>query len=105
VLGTPAYMSPEQAEGRVEDVGPATDVYALGAILYELLTGQPPYRGSGMRAVLEQVRQGPPPTPARVRRGVARALEAVCLKAMARSPADRYASPGEVAGEVERWLA
>jgi serine/threonine-protein kinase len=105
VLGTPAYMSPEQAEGQPEGVGPATDVYALGAILYELLTGQPPYRGGGMGAVLAQVRQGPPPAPVRVRRGVPRALEAVCLKTIARSPGDRYAGAGEVAREVERWLA
>jgi formylglycine-generating enzyme required for sulfatase activity/tRNA A-37 threonylcarbamoyl transferase component Bud32 len=105
VLGTPAYMSPEQAEGRSEDVAPAADVYALGAILFELLTGQPPYRGGGMAAVLAQVRQGPPRAPAQVRPGVPRALEAVCLKAMARSPADRYAGAGEVAREVERFLA
>jgi formylglycine-generating enzyme required for sulfatase activity len=105
VLGTPAYMSPEQAEGRADGIGPATDIYALGAILYELLTGQPPYRGPGLGAVLAQVRQGPPPSPAHVRRGVPRALEAVCLKAMARAPADRYAGAAEVAREVERWLA
>jgi formylglycine-generating enzyme required for sulfatase activity len=105
VLGTPAYMSPEQAEGRSEDMGPATDVYALGAILYEALTGQPPYRGAGMAAVLAQVRRGPPPAPAQVRPGVPRALEAVCLQAMARSAAGRYAGAGEVAREVERFLA
>jgi formylglycine-generating enzyme required for sulfatase activity/tRNA A-37 threonylcarbamoyl transferase component Bud32 len=105
VLGTPAYMSPEQADGRAEGIGPATDIYALGAILYELLTGQPPYRGAGLGAILSQVRQGPPPPPGQVRRGVPRALEAVCLKAMARAPAGRYASAAEVAREVERWLA
>jgi formylglycine-generating enzyme required for sulfatase activity/tRNA A-37 threonylcarbamoyl transferase component Bud32 len=105
VLGTPAYMSPEQAAGRVDAVGPAADVYALGAILYEVLTGQPPYRGAGMGAVLAQVRRGPPSTPGQVWRGVPRALEAVCLRAMARSPRDRYTGAGEVAREVERWLA
>jgi formylglycine-generating enzyme required for sulfatase activity/tRNA A-37 threonylcarbamoyl transferase component Bud32 len=105
VLGTPAYMSPEQAEGQSDGVGPATDIYALGAILYEVLTGQPPYRGAGLGAVLTQVRRGSPPAPTHVRRGVPRALAAVCLKAMARSPADRYPGAGEVAREVERWLA
>jgi serine/threonine-protein kinase len=104
VLGTPAYMAPEQAEGRVEELGPAADVYALGAILYEILTGQAPYRGAGA-AVLAQVRQGPPPGPGQVRRGVPPALAAVCQKAMARSAADRYAGAAELAREVERWLA
>src|SRR5262249_15225960 len=105
VLGTPIYMSPEQAEGRTESVGPAADIYALGAILYELLTGQPPYRGATQGAVLTQGRRGPPPARARVRRGVPRPLEAVCLQAMARSPADRYPSAGAIVREVERWLA
>ncbi len=94
VLGTPAYMAPEQAEGGSDAVGPAADVYALGAILYEVLTGQPPYRAAGMGDTMAQVRGGVP-----------RALEAVCLKAMARSPGNRYAGPAEVAREVERWLA
>jgi serine/threonine-protein kinase len=102
-VGTPAYMSPEQAQG--EGVGPATDVYALGAILYEILTGQPPYRGEDLRAVLAQVRRGPPAAPSQLRRGLPRALEAVCLKAMARSPAGRYPGAAEVARDVERWLA
>jgi hypothetical protein len=105
VLGTPAYMAPEQAEGGADAVGPAADVYALGAILYEVLTGQPPYRGAGMGDILAQVRRGPPPSPGQVRRGVQRALEAVCLKAMVRSPGDRYAGAREVAREVECFLA
>jgi WD40 repeat protein/tetratricopeptide (TPR) repeat protein/tRNA A-37 threonylcarbamoyl transferase component Bud32 len=103
VLGTPAYMSPEQAAGQAGRVGPATDIYALGSILYEMLTGRPPYRGTAGE-VLARLRQGPPP-PAQLRPGVPRALEAVCLKAMARSPAQRYPSAAELAQEIERWLA
>jgi tetratricopeptide (TPR) repeat protein/serine/threonine protein kinase len=105
VLGTPAYMAPEVAAGQAIDVGPAADVYALGAILFELLTGQAPYRGQGAEEVMGQVRQGPPPSPSRLRSGVPRALEAVCLKAMARPIADRYAGAADLAGEVDRWLA
>jgi serine/threonine protein kinase len=105
VLGTPAYMPPEMAEGRLEEVGPAADVYALGAILYEVLTGRAPYRDRSAEEVLEQVRRGPPSSPSQVRRGVPRALEAVCLKAMARAIPERYSGAGEVAAEVERWLA
>jgi serine/threonine protein kinase/Flp pilus assembly protein TadD len=105
VLGTPAYMAPEAAAGRVAEIGPAADVYALGAILYELLTGRAPYRGTSLEDVLGQVRQGPPAPPSGLRRGVPRALEAVCLKAMARAIPDRYAGAAEMAGEVDRWLA
>jgi serine/threonine-protein kinase len=91
VLGTPAYMSPEQAAGQVEKVGPASDVYSLGAILHALLTGQPPRQGAGVLPALSP--------------GVPRALEAICRKAMALRPEDRYASAQDVAADVERWLA
>jgi serine/threonine-protein kinase len=104
VLGTPAYMSPEQAEGDIAAVGPATDISALGAILYELLSGQAPYVGA-TREVLSQVRLGPPRSLAQSGRQIPRALEAVCEKAMARRPADRYTSASALAREVERWLA
>jgi WD40 repeat protein/serine/threonine protein kinase len=105
VLGTPAYMAPEQAIGRAEKVDDRTDVYGLGAILYEILTGRPPYEGDDAREVLRQVREQAPPPPEAVRPDVPPALAAVCRRAMARDPAGRYASAGELAHEVQRWLA
>jgi tetratricopeptide (TPR) repeat protein/tRNA A-37 threonylcarbamoyl transferase component Bud32 len=104
VLGTPAYMSPEQAAGNV-DLGPCSDVYSLGATLYCLLTGQPPFPETKADAVLDRVRHGDFPPPRRINPSVPAALEAVCLKAMALSPQDRYGSPRELAEEIDRWLA
>src|SRR5262249_51724713 len=85
VLGTPAYMAPEQAAGG-GPIDERTDVYGLGAILYEVLTGRPPYAGEDGAEVLRRVRSGPPPRPVAVKPGVPPALEAVCLKALARDP-------------------
>jgi serine/threonine-protein kinase len=104
VLGTPAYMAPEQAEGQLALLGPATDVYGLGAVLYELLTGVPPFSG-GLTEVLRQVASREPIRPGLVVPQTPPALEAVCRKAMAKEPAQRYGSAGELAREVERWLA
>jgi serine/threonine-protein kinase len=102
VVGTPAYMPPEQAEGRLDRVGIASDVFALGATLYCVLTGQPPYCGDD---VLAQARRAEV-TPARQRKAVVpRALEAVCAKAMAARPEQRYATARSLAQEVQRWLA
>src|SRR5438876_9267511 len=84
VIGTPAYMSPEQAEGRWDRVGPASDVYSLGATLYVLLTGQPPFRGIEVADTLEQVKRGQFLPPRQRQKDVPRPLEAICLKAMAR---------------------
>ncbi len=105
VLGTPAYMAPEQAEGRVDAVNQLTDLYGLGAILYEILTGRAPFTGTDTLDLLRKVREETPPRPRAVDPGIAPALEAVCLRAMAKSPADRYQSAHEVADEVRRWLA
>jgi serine/threonine protein kinase len=104
VVGTPAYMSPEQAEGWTGRLGPASDVYGLGATLYHLLTGRPPFEG-GMREVVDRVRRGDFPKPRAVRREIPRPLEAVCLKAMARAPEDRYPSASALADDLEKWLA
>jgi serine/threonine-protein kinase len=105
VLGTPAYMSPEQAEGRLDRLDQRSDVYGLGAILYEILTGQPPFTGPDTLTVLELVIKSPP-TPPRARVAtIAAALEAVCLKALAKQPALRYARASDLAQEVQRYLA
>jgi serine/threonine-protein kinase len=105
VLGTPAYMAPEQAEGRLDQLGPTTDVYGLGAALYEILTGRPQFIGEETAAVLRQVIHDAPARPRAVVAGVPAALEAVCLKALAKKPAERYSSAKELAAEVQRWLA
>ncbi|MFO0847285.1 MAG: protein kinase [Gemmataceae bacterium] len=105
-IGTLAYMPPEQAAGRSSEVGPAADVYALGATLYHLLTGRAPVTGGGDRvAALGRVQRGEFPRPREVNPAVPKPLEAVCLKAMAVRPEDRYSSALALADDVERWLA
>src|SRR5262245_24379716 len=98
-------MSPEQAEGRLDQVGPPSDVYSLGATLYCVLTGRPPFEGPDARGALEAVRRGEFPRPREVDRSLDAALEAVCLRAMALRPEDRYGSPRALAEEIERWMA
>jgi serine/threonine protein kinase/Tfp pilus assembly protein PilF len=103
-LGTPAYMSPEQAEGDIEHLGPRSDVYSLGATLYYLLTGRPPVEGE-IGDVLRAVQRGEFPSPRRRDATIDRALEAVCLKAMSHRLGDRYPSPKALSEEIERWMA
>jgi serine/threonine-protein kinase len=104
-LGTPAFMSPEQAAGALDRLGPRSDVYSLGATLYALLTGRRPFEGEDLPSLLDAVRRGDFPPPRQVDRRIPPALEAVCLKAMATRPADRYASARELAEDLERWMA
>jgi serine/threonine protein kinase len=104
-LGTPQFMSPEQSAGRLDLLGPASDVYSLGATLYQLLTGQPPFADADLGRVLQKVQQGDFEPPRQRKRDVPPALEAICLKAMACRPEDRYASPRELAEDIEHWLA
>jgi serine/threonine protein kinase len=104
-LGTPAYMSPEQAAGRLDQMGPASDIYSLGATLYCLLTGQAPFAKGDVGDVLNEVQKGDFPPPRRLNRQVPAALEAICLKAMALRPQDRYASAKALADDLEHWLA
>lgn len=105
VIGTPAYMAPEQAEGRTDQLDGRTDVYGLGAILYEVLTGQPPFRGADPQEVLRRVRAEAPARPRAVNPRVPPALGAVCLKALAKQPAARYPAAADLARDVQRWLA
>jgi eukaryotic-like serine/threonine-protein kinase len=104
-LGTPAYMSPEQAEGRLEHVGPKSDLYSLGATLYCLLTGRPPIDETDVGAALRRVQRGDFLPPRAVNPRVPRALEAIARKAMALRPEGRYASPRALADDLEQWLA
>jgi serine/threonine protein kinase len=104
-LGTPAYMAPEQADGRLDLMDARTDVYGLGAILYHLLTGTAPFGGKDTSEVLDKVRNDPPRRPREVIGDTPRALEAVCLKALAKQRADRYPSARALTAEVQRWLA
>jgi serine/threonine-protein kinase len=104
-LGIPAYMSPEQAAGRLEELGPASDVYSLGATLYAVLTGRAPVEGADPGAVLRQVQCGDFPPPRQVQAAVPPALNTVCQKAMARTAAGRYGTPLALAADVEHWLA
>lgn len=104
MLGTPQFMSPEQAEGRLDQAGPKSDIYSLGATLYFLLTGRTPFECTELHEILSRVRSGTYPTPRQVRCDVAAPLEAICLKAMALDPSDRYESAGDLAEEIECWL-
>jgi len=105
-LGTPAYMSPEQAAGRLDLLGPASDVYSLGATLYCLLTGRAPFEGTDVGVMLANVQMGEFPPPRQVcGAAVPAALEAICQKAMATKPQDRYATPRLLADDIEHWLA
>lgn len=104
VLGTPSYMSPEQAQS-TESVTTAADIYALGAIMYELLTGQPPHKGATAFETVMSVRNNTPPAPRKLNSQVDSELELICLKCIERNPDDRYSSAAALASDLENWLA
>ena len=105
IMGSPGYMSPEQAEGRTKEVGSLVDVYALGAILYELLTGGSPFRGTTVLEILEQVKHAEPVPPSRLVHGLPPDLETIALKCLEKEPAKRYDTAAAVADDLRRYLA
>ena len=105
LLGTPRYMAPEQAEARREAIGPASDVYALGVVLYELLTGRPPIAGGDNADTLRRVVSEHPPAPRKLAPQIPHDLEAICLKCLEKSPGRRYASAAALADDLRRFLS
>ncbi len=105
IMGTPAYMPPEQAEGRLKEIGPRSDVYSLGAILYEMLTGRPPFTGENAVKVLQAVLDDDPITPRQLTPDVPRDLETICLKCLEKRPERRYPTATDLALDLRAWLA
>jgi len=104
-IGTPAYMAPEQAAGAIDEIGFTTDVYGLGSILFEILTGQPPYQGDDAIDVMQEIQHEPTPTARDRNAAVPPALDAICSKAMSKDPSQRYASALDLKNELQSWLA
>jgi serine/threonine-protein kinase len=105
IIGTPAYMAPEQASGSRGELTEAVDVYGLGAVLYKLLTGRPPFQAETMYEILEQVRERMPTSLRQHNRAIDRNLDAICLKCLEKDPARRYHSAAALSADLERWLA
>ena len=104
-IGSPMYMSPEQAAGALEAIDERSDVYGLGAVLYAILTGRPPYHGLSLRGFLERVAEFPPKPVGQLEKNAPKELAAVCARAMARAPEERYATARELAAEIEQYLS